>query len=704
MQSQQPLLKVFSMVLIAALLAACAAPAAAPTATTLPPSPTPLPPTPLPAPTEVPPPDPIAVVQAWADAIYSGDADAALSYFTDDGNYLLGYTVYGKANLRWVFDWLAGLETQWKILDCQPQGGSLACDLKVLDGCMAASGSEGLPVKAVFTFGDGKIKEVTGSGEGPEWDAYWAWTGSVGAWEGVSRPEESAKVVEGTKDGAAVRIGICRDYQTAMKTQPAATEVAAGDLVDAISKGDMDAALAVLADDPIFRLGDDKAAGAEEVRAMLDWMAGKGAQLRIAGCEWVGNGIECVLSVSDGCTEAYGAAGGLPGKMTFYSLEDGTVRQVSGFVNVTERKAYGEWLEAEAAWASASRAAELAQAEGYSKAAGEMTVKLCREYAATAPTTQASGTKAGSTAAAPIPIIWDDDGSIDGVTALLYLLRNPAFDVVAATVSPGIAHPAVFAPNLARFLALLGVEDVPVAAGPEQPLAGDNAFPAEWRAASDKFWDLDLPEAAAPVDERPAAKLIVDVIKDSPEPVVVFVSGSLTNLAQALRDDPGIKERIRSVEIMGGAVKSPGNVGTVPAEWNIYIDPVAAEEVFASGVPIRLTPLDATDLVPWMEEDAAAWEATDAPASSVAARFLRRTMNDWGSRMIAIWDLVAAVNVANPELCLWQDLHLTVAQPDASNEGQTVVVDDQAPNVRVCLVPDADAYHDAATKVFAAAP
>jgi len=489
-----------------------------------------------------------------------------------------------------------------------------------------------------------------------------------------------------------------------MKTQPAATEAAAGALVDAISKGDVDAAMAVFNDDPRFRFWDDKGAGVEEVRAMLDWMSGKEARLRIGDCEWTGTGVTCVLSVADGCMEAYGAAGGLPGKMTFFSLEDGTLREVSGLVNVTERKAYAGWLEAEAAWASASRASELAQAEGYSKGAGEMAVKLCREYGAAAPPLEATSAQPGSAAGGPIPVIWDDDGSIDGVTALLYLLRNPAFDVKAATVSPGIAHPAVFAPNLARLLALLGVDDVPIAAGPEQPLAGDNAFPADWRTASDKFWDLELPEAAAPVDERPAAKLIVDVIKNSQEPVMVFVSGSLTNLAQALRDDPTIKDNIRSVEIMGGAVKSPGNVGTVPAEWNIYIDPVAAEEVFASGVAVRLTPLDATDQVPWMESDAAAWEVSDAPAGSVAARFLRRTMSDWGSPRIPIWDLVAALNAANPDLCQWEEIHLVVAQPGAANEGQTVLVDDQAPNVKACLAPDVDAYHDAATKVFAAAP
>ena len=303
--------------------------------------------------------------------------------------------------------------------------------------------------------------------------------------------------------------------------------------------------------------------------------------------------------------------------------------------------------------------------------------------------------------AMPIPVVWDDDGSIDGVTALLYFLQNPGYEVKAATVSPGIAHPGIFAANLTQFFTLLGEEDIPVAAGPEQPLAGDTAFPDEWRVASDQFWDLELPTAAVPVDQRSASQLIIDTIKGSDQPVTLFISGPLTNLAQALRDDPSIKDGIRSVEIMGGAVKAPGNVDSSPAEWNIYVDPVAASEVFSSGLALHLIPLDATDQVQWSEDDAAAWDASSAPASSVAAQFLRRTLRDWASSRVLIWDLVAAESAANPELCRWQEFHLEVAQAGAANEGQTVAISDQPANVSVCTAPDVEGYKNAAKEVFA---
>jgi hypothetical protein len=126
---------------------------------------------------------------------------------------------------------------------------------------------------------------------------------------------------------------------------------------------------------------NDKAAGAEELRSMFDWLAGKETQYQISDCEWQGIATQCAVSITDDCIFASGAADGLHGKMTFYSEEDGTLRQVNVAPTAVERKAYETWLEAETVWASEAHVDELAQTEGYSRAAGEMAVQLCREYA-----------------------------------------------------------------------------------------------------------------------------------------------------------------------------------------------------------------------------------------------------------------------------------------------------------------------------------
>ena len=113
---------------------------------------------------------------------------------------------------------------------------------------------------------------------------------------------------------------------------------------------------------------------------------------------------------------------------------------------------------------------------------------------------------------APIPIIVDDDGSPDGVIALLYFLNNPLFDVRAVTISSGEAHPSLFAPHLLQLLAGVGRDDVPVGAGRDTPLEGNNAFPDPWRQASDNFWEIDLPTASVTLEPVPAAELIVDTV------------------------------------------------------------------------------------------------------------------------------------------------------------------------------------------------
>jgi len=305
----------------------------------------------------------------------------------------------------------------------------------------------------------------------------------------------------------------------------------------------------------------------------------------------------------------------------------------------------------------------------------------------------------------PVPIIWDDDGSIDGVTALLYFLEHQAFEVKGATISAGIAHPRVFASKLGGFLAQVHGEGIPIAAGREQPLSGDNAFPDDWRLASDDFWGLALAQGIEPPDQRTAPELIIDLVEGSDQPVTIFVSGPLTNLAEAFRMNPSIKENIRGVEIMGGALEVNGNVslaetGTLPAEWNIYIDPLAAAEVFRSGVHIRLTPLDSTDRVQWGESDALAWEASDGAGGSMAAHLLRQTMTDWSSPSVLIWDLVAALNASDRGLCNWEDLHIDVAVDGGTSEGQTVVIAGEAANAGACLDPEPPAYKDLAKAVF----
>jgi pyrimidine-specific ribonucleoside hydrolase len=294
----------------------------------------------------------------------------------------------------------------------------------------------------------------------------------------------------------------------------------------------------------------------------------------------------------------------------------------------------------------------------------------------------------------PIPLIFDDDGSPDGLIALLFFLRNPLYDVKAVTVSAGEAHPQLFAQHIAHLLAALGRADIPVGYGRDTPLEGDNAFPEPWRNGSDDFFNLQLPQVPTTYTPRPATELIVETLANSTDPMMVFVSGIHTNLAEALRLDPGIQDNILGVYVMGGSIYVEGNIESDwpeihnrVAEWNIWVDPLAASEVFNSGLPLHLIPLDATNHIVWTQADSQAWASSDIPETKMAGETLGWMLHSWGLDAAYVWDLVAAVAATDPNLCPEVQLALDVVLDPGPKQGQTIVVDGPE-NTWVCLNPE----------------
>ena len=237
--------------------------------------------------------------------------------------------------------------------------------------------------------------------------------------------------------------------------------------------------------------------------------------------------------------------------------------------------------------------------------------------------------------------------------------------------------------------------EIPVGAGRATPLEGNNAIPDPWREVSDGFWGMTLPQATAATEPVPAAELIAGTVSRSTQPVVLFVSGTHTNLAEALRLDPDIAGQIRDVYIMGGSLYQPGNIKSdwpeidnSTAEWNIWADPLAAHEVFASGLPLHLVPLDATNRVTWTQADAPGWAASGSAEGALAGDLLEWMLSAWSAREVYIWDLVAAVSTTDPALCPETPLSVEVVIAPGPEQGRTAVVDG-APNVGACLAPDA---------------
>jgi len=314
----------------------------------------------------------------------------------------------------------------------------------------------------------------------------------------------------------------------------------------------------------------------------------------------------------------------------------------------------------------------------------------------------------GAAPAAPsrMPIIFDDDGSPDGTTALMYILSHPRADLRAANISYGETHPEIYIQHVGRIMDAAGITGIPLGYGQDSPMAGHNEFPEGIRQAGNNFWGLPIPNADSTYPAQSAPQLMVSIINQSPSPVTILVSGPATNLAQALQLDPNIKNNIAAAYMMGGAVYVRGNIDDLVsdsdnkvAEWNVFGDPLAVRIALESGIVFRFVPLDATNQVFIGAQDIGQWRQ-GGPVADQAADIYDAVLGFQGGQQAMVWDVMAAAIMLEPDLCKFQPLRIEVVTQDGNTSGQTVAVPGGQPNSSVCLEPDAARIRQRLTDVF----
>jgi inosine-uridine nucleoside N-ribohydrolase len=206
----------------------------------------------------------------------------------------------------------------------------------------------------------------------------------------------------------------------------------------------------------------------------------------------------------------------------------------------------------------------------------------------------------------PRHVIIDTDPGVDDALALILALQSPELCVDAITTVSGNVHVELATRNTLTVLGLFPPERrPPVARGADRPLvrALDTAAPAHGDDGLGGVSRLRTatgqpcyPAVSAAHVSRGAVACLLDLIRRSPGELTLVALGPLTNLARTLHRDAHTFRQLAEVVIMGGAVTVPGNVSPV-AEFNIYVDPEAAQVVFDSGVPITLIGLDVTERV-----------------------------------------------------------------------------------------------------------
>ncbi len=218
-----------------------------------------------------------------------------------------------------------------------------------------------------------------------------------------------------------------------------------------------------------------------------------------------------------------------------------------------------------------------------------------------------------------LPIMIDCDPGHDDAIALVLALASPELEVKAVTASAGNQTPEKTLRNVLRMLTLLNRPDIPVAGGAWKPLMRDLIIADNVHGES----GLDgpsLPEPAFAPQNCTAVELMASVLRESQEPVTLVATGPQTNVALLLASHPELHAKIARIVIMGGAM-GLGNWQPA-AEFNIYVDPQAAEMVFQSGIPVVMAGLDVTHRAQILPADIERFRQIGNPVSTIVAELL----------------------------------------------------------------------------------
>ncbi|ABK39584.1 pyrimidine-specific ribonucleoside hydrolase RihA [Aeromonas hydrophila] len=274
-----------------------------------------------------------------------------------------------------------------------------------------------------------------------------------------------------------------------------------------------------------------------------------------------------------------------------------------------------------------------------------------------------------------LPVILDCDPGHDDAIALILALASPELKVLAVTTSAGNQTPDKTLNNALRILTLLGRDDIPVAAGAPKPLARELIIADNVHGES----GLDGPKLPdpgfAPV-AMTALELMAKCLRESPQPVTLVPTGPLTNIALLLAAHPELKSKIARIVLMGGAAGA-GN-WTPAAEFNIYVDPEAADMVFKSGLPITMCGLDVTHEAQVMDEDIERVRAITNPVAQCVAGLLDFFMiyhrdPKWGFAGAPLHDPCTIAWLLAPALFHGVECRVDIETGGTHTSGMTVV-------------------------------
>lgn len=330
-------------------------------------------------------------------------------------------------------------------------------------------------------------------------------------------------------------------------------------------------------------------------------------------------------------------------------------------------------------------------------------------------------------------VIIDTDMDFDDYMALAYLLQHPQIEVLAISVTGcGAAHLSKGVENLANFLTLYSDETqkLPILKGANAPLRYSNVFPANVRQGADSHYQATFPQQNTQANIYEAQAWLTDYFSSTSDKVTVLSIGGGTNFGQLLQTaktdkqlQTGIFNAIEQIVMMGGNLTdeyiTPGAGGNIldtlgdnpyysnaVAEWNIFIDPLGAEEVIGSGLPVTLVALNATSDVPIDSDFVTQLKHIQSPQAQFLSEVLDYPDNKEGiGSFLSFWDPLAACVITNPDIVSTQSFAIRIEQAmneEQDTSGKLIVDEVEGTKISVAISANKSLVYETYLAVFTA--
>lgn len=333
-------------------------------------------------------------------------------------------------------------------------------------------------------------------------------------------------------------------------------------------------------------------------------------------------------------------------------------------------------------------------------------------------------------------VLIDTDVDFDDYLAMLYLLKHPAIHVTGITVTgTGDVHLTPGVNNVSNMLTLLADPNllkIPVIQGAKAPMIYSNTFPGKDRDAANNHYNADF----FATNPNPTLDSAQDFLRDyfihSTAPTTVLCIGGGSNygrLFESAKSDPQLRaaldKNLTRIVMMGGNLLpeftptgfegAQGNIQATMqpmpyytnqvAEWNIFVDVRGAQEIFASGIPITLVALNATQQVPITSDFVEKINAINNTATTfLYAVLTSETIKDGIGKYLDFWDPLAACVLTNPSLVTTQTLSLRIEQElnvENDKSGMIIVDHINGHKIDVALSANADMVYNTYLEIIA---